>query len=57
VFAIAHRLSTLRRASRLFVISDGQLSEVGTHSELMARPNGIYKRLFSLQQELHHHAA
>jgi ATP-binding cassette subfamily B protein len=54
VFAIAHRLSTLRRASRLLVIADGKLAEAGTHAELMARPEGIYRRLFSLQQELHH---
>lgn len=54
VFAIAHRLSTLRRASRLFVIADGKLSEAGTHAELMAHPKGIYRRLFSLQQELDH---
>jgi ATP-binding cassette subfamily B protein len=56
VFAIAHRLSTLRRASRLFVIADGTLAEAGTHAELMARPAGIYRKLFSLQQELHHAA-
>jgi ATP-binding cassette subfamily B protein len=56
VFAIAHRLSTLRRASRLFVIEHGKLAEVGTHAELLARPEGIYKRLFSLQQEIEHAA-
>jgi ATP-binding cassette subfamily B protein len=52
VFAIAHRLSTLRRASRLFVIEDGCLTEQGTHSELLARPEGTYRRLYELQREL-----
>jgi ATP-binding cassette subfamily B protein len=56
VFAIAHRLSTLHRASRLFVIQDGRLAEQGTHAELLGRPNGIYKRLHGLQQEIHHAA-
>ncbi|MEN8184925.1 MAG: ABC transporter ATP-binding protein, partial [Myxococcota bacterium] len=53
VFAIAHRLSTLRRASRLLVIQDGKLAECGTHAELVSRPGGIYRRLHRLQQELH----
>ncbi len=52
VFAIAHRLSTLRRASRLFVIEDGCLTEQGTHAELLARPDGTYRRLYELQREL-----
>jgi ATP-binding cassette subfamily B protein len=52
VFAIAHRLSTLRRASRLFVIEKGRLAEAGTHRELLAKPNGIYKRLFEMQLQL-----
>ena len=52
VFAIAHRLSTLRKASRLFVISDGRLAEVGTHGELLGRPDGIYRRLYELQLQL-----
>ncbi|MFZ5895757.1 MAG: ABC transporter ATP-binding protein [Myxococcota bacterium] len=56
VFAIAHRLSTLRRASRLFVIANGRLAEVGTHAQLMGKPDGIYRKLFTLQQELHHAA-
>jgi ATP-binding cassette subfamily B protein len=52
VFAIAHRLSTLRRASRLFVIEKGRLAEAGTHRELLAKPNGIYKRLYEMQLQL-----
>jgi len=56
VFAIAHRLSTLHQASRLFVIQDGRLAEQGTHAALLSRPDGIYRRLYTLQQELHHAA-
>ena len=52
VFAIAHRLSTLRRASRLFVIEEGRLAEAGTHRELLAVPGGIYKRLYEMQLQL-----
>jgi ATP-binding cassette subfamily B protein len=52
VFAIAHRLSTLRRASRLFVIDNGRLAECGTHAELLERPDGIYRKLYRLQQEV-----
>jgi ATP-binding cassette subfamily B protein len=52
VFAIAHRLSTLRRASRLFVIDDGRLAEAGTHHELLQRPQGRYRRLYELQLQI-----
>lgn len=52
VFAIAHRLSTLRKASRLFVVDDGKLLERGTHQELLRRPGGKYRKLYELQQEL-----
>ena len=52
VFAIAHRLSTLRKASRLFVIADGRLVESGTHRELVAKPEGRYRRLYEMQVEL-----
>ena len=52
VFAIAHRLSTLRRASRLFVIEDGRLVESGTHEELLGGREGRYRRLYELQVEL-----
>ena len=52
VFAIAHRLSTLHEASRLFVMKDGRLAEAGTHEELLSMPDGIYARLHGLQMEL-----
>jgi ATP-binding cassette subfamily B protein len=52
VFAIAHRLSTLRKASRLFVIEDGRLVEAGTHRELVRKPNGRYRRLHEMQLQL-----
>ena len=52
VFAIAHRLSTLRKASRLFVIEDGRLVEHGTHHELLQKPDGKYRRLYELQLQL-----
>jgi len=52
VFAIAHRLSTLRKASRLLVIEDGRVVEQGRHAELLALPDGIYRRLYEMQAEL-----
>jgi len=52
VFAIAHRLSTLRKASRLFVIEDGRLVEHGTHADLLALSEGKYRRLYELQLQL-----
>jgi ATP-binding cassette subfamily B protein len=52
VFAIAHRLSTLHRASRLFVMKDGKLVEAGTHEQLLSKPDSIYGRLHGLQMEL-----
>jgi ATP-binding cassette subfamily B protein len=52
VFAIAHRLSTLRRASRLFVMADGRLVEAGTHHELLQLADGRYRRLHELQLEM-----
>ncbi|MHC4789454.1 MAG: ATP-binding cassette domain-containing protein, partial [Planctomycetota bacterium] len=50
-FAIAHRLSTLRKADRLFVLERGKLMEMGTHDELM-QTGGLYSRLCKLQSEL-----
>ncbi|MCP1572217.1 ABC transporter [Herbaspirillum rubrisubalbicans] len=46
--AIAHRLSTLRKADRLVVLDRGQVVEVGNHEELMAR-EGHYYKLYQAQ--------
>jgi ATP-binding cassette subfamily B protein len=45
---IAHRLATVQKADRIFVIDEGHIVEAGTHSELVRR-GGIYARLAELQ--------
>jgi ATP-binding cassette subfamily B protein len=50
--AIAHRLSTLRRASRLAVLEKGVLVEMGTHAELLTKDDGLFKRLWSKQMSV-----
>lgn len=47
--AIAHRLSTLRNASKIAVIDDGKIAEVGTHEELLEK-RGIYYELVIAQR-------
>ena len=49
--AIAHRLSTLRNATRLVVIDKGRIAEVGTHDELIEK-HGIYYGLVMAQREM-----
>jgi ABC-type multidrug transport system fused ATPase/permease subunit len=46
---IAHRLSTIRSADQILVLDQGIIAEQGTHQELIALENGIYKNLSSLQ--------
>ena len=46
---IAHRLSTIQKADNILVLQEGKLVESGTHQELLAKENGLYRDLKSLQ--------
>jgi len=48
-FVIAHRLSTVVNADWVLVLENGRLVEQGTHAQLLAFPDGLYKRLHSMQ--------
>jgi subfamily B ATP-binding cassette protein MsbA len=48
IFAVAHRLSTIRNADRIFVLENGEVVESGTHRELMDK-NGRFRQLYDMQ--------
>jgi len=45
---VAHRLSTIRNADQILVLSGGGIAEEGTHEELLTQ-NGIYRQLYEIQ--------
>jgi ABC-type multidrug transport system fused ATPase/permease subunit len=45
---IAHRLSTIRKADKIVVMEKGEITEAGTHQQLLDE-KGVYKRLYELQ--------
>lgn len=50
-FVIAHRLSTIRNADKIIVLENGKVKESGTHRELLAMQDGLYKSLSLLQYD------
>jgi subfamily B ATP-binding cassette protein MsbA len=48
-FVIAHRLSTVRRADAIVALERGRIAEIGRHEDLLAKPAGVYAKLYALQ--------
>ncbi len=46
---IAHRLSTIQKMDKIIVIDDGKIIEQGSHGELLAKEDSLYKKLWTLQ--------
>jgi len=46
---IAHRLSTIQKMDRIIVVDGGKIIEQGSHSELLAKEDSLYKKLWTLQ--------
>jgi ATP-binding cassette subfamily B protein len=48
---VAHRLSTIKNVDRILVFDDGRIIEDGSHSELKSINDGIFKKLWKIQDE------
>ncbi|XP_039267518.2 ATP-dependent translocase ABCB1-like [Styela clava] len=46
---IAHRLSTIKNADKIVAFQEGEISEIGTHDELLQNPDGVYSNLVNMQ--------
>jgi ABC-type glutathione transport system ATPase component len=51
VLIVAHRLSTVRNADKIFVIQNGKVVEEGNHTDLLKNPSGAYTSLISRQMQ------
>ncbi len=52
-FVVAHRLSTVRKADKIFVFHKGKIVEVGSHKELISNKDGAYRQFYDYQIGLH----
>jgi len=51
VLLITHRLASVRKADRIYVLHQGRIVESGVHDELMSLPNGHYSQLYRIQAD------
>ncbi len=51
VIIIAHRLAAVRPCNRIIGMADGRIAEIGSHDDLLKRPDGLYARLWALQND------
>ncbi|GAA4899300.1 ABC transporter ATP-binding protein [Ferrimonas pelagia] len=51
IIAVAHRLSTIKQADHIVLLSHGRISEQGDHRQLMALEGGTYRAMYELQQQ------
>ena len=51
VLVIAHRMRTIEAADKIIVLKDGKVAEEGTPQELLAKEDGIFRRMAALQAD------
>mgnify|MGYP004716921343 CR=1 FL=1 len=54
-FIIAHRISSVKHADEILVLDDGEITERGTHEELLRQKQGIYRRIYDIQNQDQQH--
>lgn len=52
VILISHRITTLMQADVIMVLDNGKVTEIGSHAQLLANANGIYKKIYDIQSSL-----
>lgn len=52
VILVSHRITTLMNADVIMVLEEGKVAELGSHAELLANENGLYKKIYDIQSNL-----